>query len=89
MREVSLLYVKNFLQSSKCEFDLDLCPPLVIINSCVKYHFCMSKGNGVIVWKQYRLVTLDKSSELIGQGQNHRSLTAHSQPVSDTPRSKW
>ena len=53
-------YRAETVQSFKSEFDLDLWPidpkinrgpPWVMINSCLKYHHCMSKGNGVIVRK--------------------------------------
>ena len=49
------------MQSSKSKYDLDLWPldskinrgpPVVIINSCVKYHYCMSKGNGTSKFRE-------------------------------------
>ena len=53
------------VQSLKSEFDLDLkpfdlkskrsSPWVMIINWCVKYHYCRSKGDGVIVRKRCKL----------------------------------
>ena len=73
----------EILQSSKSKFDLYLWPidpkinrgtSWVMINSCVKYHYCMSKGNRVIVLKGYKVqspnltfgLLIPKSIEVIG-----------------------
>ena len=54
----------KMVKSLKSEFDLDLwpidpkinrSPSQVMVNTSVKYHYCMLKINGVMVWKRYKV----------------------------------
>ena len=54
-----IAYRAETMQTLKYKFDIDLWPfdpkinslPLVMGNTCMKCHHCISKGNGVILWK--------------------------------------